>query len=129
MALACSRARVGRGRVPLDGGTMDEAAASALSADCSAHHCRLGCRDLYLCLERLRGQRYLAASRAQLVWCITAGKGVIWVLGDDTCFVSTICSSASTCLVSGENELFKCSGLLTFLIKLIQRVAFKHSSL
>ena len=102
MALACSRARVGRGRVPLGGGTRSGAAAAALSADCSARHFRLGCSALNLRLERLSGQRDLAASRAPLVWCITAGEGVIWGSGADTCFVSTICSSASTCIVSGE---------------------------
>ena len=48
MALACSHTRVGRGRVPLGGKTRSAAAAAALSADCSARHFRLGCRNLYL---------------------------------------------------------------------------------
>ena len=129
MILACSCARVGRGRVPLGGGTMAGASAATLSADCSALHCRLDCRALYLRLEWLRGQQDLAASHAPLVWCITAVEGVIWGSGADTYFVSTICSSASTCLLSGAKYLFKYSGLLTILIELIRSVAFKRSSL
>ena len=125
MALACSCARVVYRRVPLGGGTRDGAAAAALSADRSDRHCRLGCRYLYLRLEWIHGKQDLAASRAPLVWC----EGLIWGSGDDTCFVSTIFSSASTCLVSGAKYLFKCSGLLTVLNKLIQRVSFKRSSL
>ena len=102
MVLACFRARAGRGRVPLGGETRDGAAAAALIADCSACHCRPGCRTLYLRFERLRGQRDLAALRVSLAWRITAGEGVIWVSGAETWWiVSTICSSASTCLLIG----------------------------
>ena len=42
MAIACSCARVGRGWVPLGGGTRAGSADDALSADCSARHCRIG---------------------------------------------------------------------------------------
>ena len=91
MALACPRSRVGRGHVPLGGATRAGAAAAALSADCSARHCRPGCRTLYLRFERLSGKQDLAALRALLAWCITAGKGVIWGSGADTWWiVSTI---------------------------------------
>ena len=102
MALACSPARAGCGRVPLGGATRAESAAAALSADCSACHCRPDCRIFYSRLERLHGQRDLDASRAPLVWCIMAGEGVIWGSGAGSCFVLKICSSASTCMVSGE---------------------------
>ena len=77
MALACSHARMGRRRVPLGGGTRAGADAAALSDDCSARYCRLGCRALYLRLERLSGQRDLTPSRAPMVWCITEREGVI----------------------------------------------------
>ena len=104
MALAWSCSRAGRGRVLPSGATKAGSASAALSADCSARHCRPGCRTLYLRFERPRGQRDLAALRAPLAWCITAGEGVIWGLGAKKWWiVSTIWASDSTCLVSGPN--------------------------
>ena len=59
------------------GGTRAGADAAALSDDCSARYCRLGCRALYLRLERLSGQRDFTPLRAPMVWCITEREGVI----------------------------------------------------